>query len=98
VAEVTYYMVQPFVAIEGGDLGWASVVECFNAGAAGTVAGALARTKDYVGAIAYSATHDPQTSKREVRVLATFGDVPDDLSAFVTPVLKVDDPSRPSLC
>jgi hypothetical protein len=82
MTEVTHYMVQPFVAIEGGDLGWASAIECFNPGAAVTVAGALARTKDYDGAIAYSATHDPQTGKRDSKVLAKFGDVPDDFSAW----------------
>jgi hypothetical protein len=77
-ASITSYMVQPFVAVEGEDLNWPDAIECFNPGAAVTVAGALARTRDYDGAIAYSITHDPQTNKPAMKVLARFGTVPDD--------------------
>jgi hypothetical protein len=82
MAEVTYYMIQPFVAIEGEGFGYASAIECPNANAAVITANALSRTKEYDGLIAYSVTRDPQTGEREMKVLGTFGDVPDDFSAL----------------
>jgi hypothetical protein len=79
MAEVTYYMVQPFVALdESEELGWPSPIECKDAAGALTVAGAIARTKDHVGAIACSSTHDKETGRHVEKILGRFGKVPHD--------------------
>jgi hypothetical protein len=82
MAEVTYFVALPFVAVDEG-LAPAEPVECFSPTAAVMRAEALSRKQGHVGAIAFSRTGDPATGDfGDAEVIRKFGDVPDDLSAL----------------
>ena len=82
MAEVTYFVVLPFVAADEG-LAPGEPVECFNSNAAVMRAEALSRKEGHIGAVAFSRTGDPATGVfSDAEVIRKFGDVPDDLSAL----------------
>jgi hypothetical protein len=82
MAEVTYYVALPFVAIDDG-IAAGEPMECFNPVAVVTRAEALSRKEGHVGAVAFSRTGDPATGDfHDATVLRTFGNVPEDLSAI----------------
>jgi hypothetical protein len=82
VAEVTYYVVLPFVTSDVG-VAAGEPTECFNPTAVVMRAEALSRKEGYVGAVAFSRTGDPATGVfSDATVIKKFGVVPDDLSAL----------------
>jgi hypothetical protein len=82
MAEVTYFVVLPFVAADEG-VAPGEPVECFNPTAAVMRAETLSRKQGNVGAVAFSRTGDPATGVfSDAEVIRKFGDVPDDLSAL----------------
>jgi hypothetical protein len=82
MAEVTYYVALPFIAIDDG-VAAGEPTECFNPNAAVMRAEALSRKEGHVGAVAFSRTGDPATGDfSDTKVIKKFGDVPDDLSAL----------------
>jgi hypothetical protein len=82
MSEVTYYVALPFVAADDG-IAAGEAVECSNPNAAVMRAEVLSRKPDYVGAIAFSRSGDPATGDfGDAKVIRSFGDVPDDLSAL----------------
>ena len=82
MAEVTYFVVLPFVAADEG-LAPGEPVECFNPAAAVMPAEALSRKQGHVGAVAFSRTGDPASGVfSDAEVIRKFGDVPDDLTAL----------------
>jgi hypothetical protein len=83
VAEVTYYVALPFVVANDG-VAAGEPTECFNPTAAVMTAEALSRREGHVGAVAFSRTGDPATGDfSDAQVTRKFGDVPDDLSAWL---------------
>jgi hypothetical protein len=82
MAEVTYFVALPFVASDDG-VAAGEPTESFNPNAAVMRAEALSRREGNVGAVAFSRTGDPATGDfSDAKVIRTFGDVPDDLSAW----------------
>ena len=82
MAEETYFVALPFIAIDQG-VAPGEPVECFNANAAVMRAEALSHKQGHVGAVAFSRTGDPATGIfSDAKVIRKFGDVPDDLSAL----------------
>lgn len=80
MASVTYYAVLPFVRNEDGELCPDEAIECHSS----TSAAARARTMaaDRAGAVAFSRTGDPDVGDySDAVIIATVGDVPDDLAA-----------------
>jgi hypothetical protein len=83
MAEVTYYVALPFIGTDDG-IAAGEPTECFNPNAAVMRAEALSRKEGHVGAVAFSRTGDPATGDfSDAKVIKKFGDVPEDLSAFV---------------
>ncbi len=81
-ADMTYYVVLPFVATDDG-IAPGETAERPSANAAVTRADALARKPGHVGALAFSWTGDPSTGDfGDAKVIRKFGDVPDDLSVL----------------
>ncbi len=82
MAEVTYYVVLPFVAADDG-ISAGEPTECFNPLAVVTRAEALSHKEGHVGAVAFSSTGDPATVEfSDAKVTKKFGEVPDDLSTL----------------
>ena len=82
MAEVTYYVVLPFIA-SGDGVAAGEPTECFNPNAAVMRAEALSPKEGYVGAVAFSRTGDPATGDfSDAKVIKKFGDVPNDLSTL----------------
>ncbi len=82
MAEVTYYVVLPFVAADDG-ISAGEPTECFNPLAVVTRAEALSHKEGHVGAVAFSSTGDPATVEfSDAKVIKKFGEVPDDLSTL----------------
>jgi hypothetical protein len=82
MADVTYYVALPFIAIDDG-IAAGEPTECLNVLAGVARAEALSRKHGNVGAVAFSRTGDPATGDfGDAKVLKRFGDVPDDLSAL----------------
>jgi hypothetical protein len=82
MAEVTYFVVLPFVATDNGTAA-GEPTECYNPIAVVIRAEALSRKEGCVGAVAFSRTGDPVTGDfSDAKVIRKFGDVPDDLSAL----------------
>ena len=72
----------PFVASDDG-MAAGEPTECFNSNAAVMRAEALSRKEGHVGAVAFSRTGNPSTGDfSDAKVIAKFGDVPDDLSGL----------------
>jgi hypothetical protein len=81
MATLTYFVVLPFFRSEDGDLMADEAIEVPNAGAAKRQAERVARAKG--GAVAFSRTGDAAIGEYAPAViLASFGDVPEDLSEF----------------
>jgi hypothetical protein len=79
MARITYYVALAFVRGDDGSLGAEAGTECPNSKAAVDRARALARDK--AGSVAFSRIGDPELGDFDpAKVLATFGEVPDDLS------------------
>ena len=82
MAEETYFVALPFIAIDQG-VAPGEPVECLNPNAAVMRAEALSHKQGHVGAVAFSRTGDPATGVfSDAKVIRKFGDVPDDLSAL----------------
>ena len=80
MAEVTYYVVLPFVRTEAG-LVAEQAVEAPSRVAAVSRARLAAATK--AGAVAFARTGDPALGDfTDAQVLAKFGEVPEDLSEY----------------
>lgn len=80
--DVTYYVALPFVTADDG-VAPGEAVECLSANAAVMRAEALSRKPGHVGAVAFSRTGDPSSGDfGDAKVIRTFGEVPDDLSAL----------------
>lgn len=81
MAEVTYFVALPFIAIRRRHCGrraYRMLQPC-----SGCDAEALKRKDGHVGAVAFSRTGDPATGDfHDATVLRKFGDVPDDLRAL----------------
>jgi len=82
MAEVTYFVALPFVAVDDG-VAPGEPVECLSPNAAVMRADALSRKEGHIGAVAFSRTGDPATGDfGDATIIRRFGDVPDDLSAL----------------
>jgi hypothetical protein len=82
MADVTYYVALPFIAIDDG-IAAGEPTECLNLLAVVARAESLSRKQGNVGAVAFSRTGDPATGDfGDAKVLKKFGNVPDDLSAL----------------
>jgi hypothetical protein len=80
MANITYYVVLPFVRAEDG-LAAEQAVEAPSRAAAISRARVAAQSK--AGAIAFARTGDPARGEfKDAEVLAKFGEVPEDLSEF----------------
>jgi hypothetical protein len=76
---ITYYVAMPFIHDSEGALAAGEAAECPNAKSAVARASSLAGST--AGAVAFSRTGDPELGELEPAVvLATFGEVPHDLS------------------
>ncbi len=79
MADVTYFVAQPFIAADDG-VAPGQPVECLSPHAAILRAEYLARREGIVGAVAFSRSGDLATGEFEdAQLLKKFGDVPDDL-------------------
>lgn len=82
MANTTYYVALPFLPGDNGPAP-AEAVECHSPGAAKRMAEALSRQAQYVGAVAFQRTGDPDTGDfGDAEVIGKYGDVPDDLSGL----------------
>ena len=82
MADVTYYVALPFIAIDDG-IAAGEPTECLNLLAVVATAEALSRKHGNVGAVAFSRIGDPATGDfGDAKVLKKFGRVPDDLSTL----------------
>ncbi|MGA7807797.1 hypothetical protein [Bradyrhizobium sp.] len=83
MAEITYYVALPFLQDDNGSPVAGPAEECQTSTTALRRAEMLARAAGHVGAVAFSRTGDPMLGEfKEARLLRTFGQVPDDLSAL----------------
>jgi hypothetical protein len=79
MTRITYCVALPFARSDDGSLAAENGVECPNPNAALGRARGLAQAK--AGAVAFSRTGDPELGEFDPAVvLATFGEVPEDLS------------------
>ncbi len=77
---VTYYVALPFIETPDGPAA-GQAQECPNEYAAVRTAETLSRSSDYVGALAFKRSGDPDAGDfSPAEVIKTFGSVPDDLS------------------
>lgn len=82
MSEVTYYVVLPFIATDGG-IAPGEPVQCFNPNSAVMRAQAFSHKPGYVGALAFSRTGDPAKGDfQDAKIIRKFGNVPEDLSAL----------------
>jgi len=82
MADVTYYVALPFIAIDDG-IAAGEPTECLNLLAVVARAEALVSETGKRGAVAFSRTGDLATGDfGDAKVLKKFGRVPDDLSAL----------------
>jgi len=80
MANITYYVVLPFVRTEDG-LAAEQAMEAPSRAAAISRARVAAQSK--AGAVAFARTGDPSLGEfTDAEVLATFGEVPEDLSEY----------------
>lgn len=82
MASTTYYVALPFVASEDGPVP-GEAVECQSSGSAKATARALSNNAQYVGAIAFQRTGDPDEGEfGDAEIIERFGETPRDLSAL----------------
>src|ERR1700761_2100321 len=83
MSAVTYYVALPFLQDDTGAMVAGAAEECQSSSAALRRAELLSRAAGCIGAIAFSRTGDPMIGEfGDARLLRTFGNVPDDLSAL----------------
>ena len=81
MARLTYYVVLPFFRTSDGEVLADEPIDVSDADRARRQAERVARSKG--GAIAFSRTGDPVTGEfDDAVILASFGEVPNDLSTF----------------
>ena len=79
--QMTYYVVQPFIRGEDGDLIAAEATEAPASNAAKYRAQAASTAGNHVGAIAFSRTGDPQLGDFDSAVvLGRYGETPEDIA------------------
>jgi hypothetical protein len=80
---ITYYVALPFVHDEEGNFSIGRPQECQNETSAVRWAESLARKPEYVGAVAFKRSGEPnQGNFGDAVVLKRFGDTPDRLEEF----------------
>ena len=82
MALTTYYVALPFIASDEGPMP-VDAVECQSAGVAKTTASILSQHKNYIGAIAFQRSGDPDGGDfSDAEIIGRFGETPSDLSAL----------------
>ena len=83
MADITYYVALPFLEDANGCAVAGTAEECQSSTTALRRAEILSRGAGHIGAVAFSRTGDPMAGEfNDAKLLKTFGNVPDDLSAL----------------
>lgn len=82
MASTTYYVALPFIASEDGPVP-GEAVECQSSSSAKATARALSHNSQYIGAIAFQRTGDPDEGEfGDAEIIERFGETPKDMSAL----------------
>jgi hypothetical protein len=83
MADVTYYVVLPFLQDDSGSPFAGAAEECQSSSGALRRAEVLSKAAGSVGAVAFSRTGDPMIGEfGDAQLIRKFGNVPDDLSGL----------------